>query len=230
MRLSEIAVPIISSNKGIIGVIDSEHPEVDFFTQIDLGILTTIASMTSSKLQQIRSKVELEDHKESLQEKINEQTDQLNEIIRELQYRNEELKEKEKEKAILLKEIHHRVKNNLQIVSSLLSLQSSYVENKKAFLDCQLRILSMSAIHEQLYLKDHFGYIDMNSYIEDLCLRLPTSMLQVEEITFCFDVQDLSFDIDTAVPIGLIITELITNSLKHAFKGADGKDYCKIGF
>lgn len=226
LRFSEISVPIISSNNEVIGVIDSEHPELNFFSQIDLEILTTIASMTSSKLQQIGYKEELEEHKTSLQETIHQQTQQLQQIIRKLQETNEELKEREKEKAILLKEIHHRVKNNLQIVSSLLSLQSSYVENlddKKAFLDCQNRILSMSAIHEQLYLKDHFGYIDMKSYIEDLCMRLQTSMVHKKEITFCFDIQNLSFDIDTAVPIGLIITEVITNSLKHAFVEPDGK-------
>jgi two-component sensor histidine kinase/putative methionine-R-sulfoxide reductase with GAF domain len=233
IRLSEISVPIISSNQQVIGVIDSEHPELDFYGQIDLEILTTIASMSSSKLQQISYKVELEEHKASLQGTIIEQTQQLKQIIRKLKDTNEELVEKEKEKAILLKEIHHRVKNNLQIVSSLLSLQSSYVENvddKKSFLDCQNRILSMSAIHEQLYLKDHFGYIDMKSYIEDLCLRLQTSMVHKKEITFCFDVQNLSFDIDTAVPIGLIITELITNSLKHAFTEPDGKIIVHLAF
>lgn len=128
------------------------------------------------------------------------------------------LKEKEK----LLKEIHHRVKNNLQIVSSLLRLQSEKIPDKK-YLDMvtvsQNRIASMALVHEMLYSSRDLGRIEMKAYIERLCHGIYQSFFKPGlAVNFKFEIEEqIFFEIDHLVPIGLILNEIISNSLKYAF-------------
>lgn len=133
------------------------------------------------------------------------------------------LKAANEEKATLLKEIHHRVKNNLQIVSSILNLQRSYVDDDKTLLvlkESQDRIRSMAAIHENLYKSKDLSSINLANYVPKLVGELIDSYSQVtpKQITFIGDIVDLNLEIDKAIPCGLIINELVTNSIKHAFK------------
>lgn len=126
------------------------------------------------------------------------------------------------DKAVLLKEIHHRVKNNLQVISSLLGLQSISIENKKAkdaIQESRSRVHSMSLIHQNLYKKDNPTGIEMAPYIEKLCQDLiQTYSIGETDIVLDQNVQsELILDVETVVPIGLIINELLTNSLKYAF-------------
>jgi len=125
------------------------------------------------------------------------------------------------EKDTLLKEIHHRVKNNLQVVSSLLRLQSNTTENEGALgalKESQSRVQSMSLIHQSLYQKDNLTGVQMKGYLEKLCGDLlQTYSLTEDKITLEMDVQDLNLDVDSVVPIGLIVNELITNAVKYAF-------------
>ncbi|MGC9516865.1 MAG: PAS domain S-box protein [Methanomicrobiales archaeon] len=125
------------------------------------------------------------------------------------------------EKDLLLKEIHHRVKNNLQIISSLLNLQSTFIDDSAAyevFRESQNRVKSMAMIHEQLYQSKDLSHINFSDYIKSLVSGLLSSYtINPEQIKINIDVRDISMDINTAVPCGLIINELITNSLKHAF-------------
>ena len=135
---------------------------------------------------------------------------------------NEELlKSSLNEKEILLKEIHHRVKNNLQIISSILNLQSESIEDKYAlelFNESQARINSMALIHERLYRSSQFEYVDFSSYLRDLTNYLISShQTSLHNIDVNMDIKDVNLNIDTAVPCGLIINELIINSIKHAF-------------
>ena len=125
------------------------------------------------------------------------------------------------EKEILLKEIHHRVKNNLQIINSLLSLQSAQIEDSRVgsvFHDSQNRVRSMALIHDMLYHSDSLSYIKFAEYIQDLVdymcqvYQVDTAIIRME-----IEAQEISLDIDTAVPCGMILTELISNALKHAF-------------
>jgi PAS domain S-box-containing protein len=129
------------------------------------------------------------------------------------------------EKELLLKEIHHRVKNNLQVIHSILSLQSRYVESPeiiKMIEESQDRIKSMSFIHEYLYQSDDLSKIDMNHYIEKLCEYLHLSYSGSDkDIKIKMDCQNVKVDIQIATPCGLIINELVSNSLKHAFKDQD---------
>jgi len=145
----------------------------------------------------------------------------------------EQVKASLQEKEVLLKEIHHRVKNNLQVISSLLSLQSSYIEDRK-FLgvldDSQHRVRSMALIHEKLYQSANLAQIDFGDYIRELASYLLQSQdTHLRGITLNVQVTDTFLDIDTAVPCGLIINELVSNSLKHAFpKGQNGEIFIKM--
>lgn len=126
------------------------------------------------------------------------------------------------EKEVLLREIHHRVKNNMQVISSLLRLQARYVKDNKLsamFKDSEYRIRSMALIHEKLYNSKDMSHIDFGDYVKNLCSGLFSSYgVNKREIRFNVDTANISLGIDTAIPCGLVINELISNSLKYAFK------------
>ena len=134
---------------------------------------------------------------------------------------NGELTQKNNEVQTLLREIHHRVKNNLQIISSLLRLQARRVVDEgaiEALRTGQSRVRSMAMLHERLYQGDTLKSIPMRSYLSDLVQSLFDAYRTDEDrITLTTDFDDVTLDIDTAVPIGLIANELITNTLKYAF-------------
>ncbi len=133
----------------------------------------------------------------------------------------QELSASLKEKEILLKEIHHRVKNNMQVISSLLSLQSKTIPDKhtqEIFDESRNRIRSMALIHEKLYRSKDLFNIDFESYVRDLLNNLMISYdLKGRSIETKVDIQDISFDINSAISLGLIINELASNAYKHAF-------------
>lgn len=123
------------------------------------------------------------------------------------------------EKEFLLKEIHHRVKNNLQIVISLLNTQSQYLNDpsaQQAINDSQRRVHSMSLIHQRLYQNDNLSAINMENYVRELIYFLKDSF-DAEKIRFTMNVASVEFDVSQAVPIGLILNETITNAIKYAF-------------
>ena len=135
----------------------------------------------------------------------------------------EQIKSTLREKEILLKEIHHRVKNNLQTISSLLSLQSGYIKDKQAlrvFKNSQERVRAMALIHEKLYQSSDLAEIDFNGYVQSLVRYLFDSVsLKSEQIRLKIEIEDVALDINTSMPLGLIINELVANSFKHAFPG-----------
>ncbi len=134
--------------------------------------------------------------------------------------KNRLLREQNKEKEFLLKEIHHRVKNNLEIVSSLLALQTAQTSDPtvvSAMRESQNRVHSMSMIHQRLYQKEHLSSIEMKDFLNNLGDHVLESFGKVGHITIIYQMQELYLDVDTAVPLGLIVNELITNSLKYAF-------------
>lgn len=126
-----------------------------------------------------------------------------------------------REKEMLLKEIHHRVKNNLQVISSLLSLQSRHVTNKDAlamFIESRGRVRSMALVHELLYGSHDIAHIDFSEYIDRLTSALFKAYhTDAQRIQISIDVKGVSLGIDLAIPCGLIINELTSNALKHAF-------------
>lgn len=133
-----------------------------------------------------------------------------------------------KEKEILLREIHHRVKNNLQVISSLLSLQSRFVHDeaaKAAVNEGQNRVKSMALIHQKLYQHDNLMGVDLLDYVQSLVSGLKSAYaVEPDQVTVHYDVDQLRLDVDTIIPIGLILNELISNTFKYAFPDqSDGK-------
>ena len=126
-----------------------------------------------------------------------------------------------KEKEVLLQEVHHRVKNNMQLISSLLNLQSSQIKDKKALealKSSQNRVRSMALIHERVYQSKDFARVNFSDYAQSLSSHLLSSYgIDPQVIKLNLDIKDVFLDINTAIPCSLIINELVSNSLKHAF-------------
>lgn len=149
----------------------------------------------------------------------------LREKNNEIAAANEKLEVSLSEKELLLKEIHHRVKNNLQLVISLLSLQSDKFKSKELdeFLESGTgRILSMALIHENLYQTDNVAFIEFREYAESLIQSIIASMADEEYVSYTVKAEDITFDIQRAIPLGLILNELVVNTIKHNYK--PGKD------
>jgi two-component sensor histidine kinase len=145
----------------------------------------------------------------------------------------EQLKVSLQQKEVLFQEIHHRVKNNLQLVSSLLDLQSQQIDDPEIFAlfqASQSRIKSMALIHEELYQFEHLEGINFINYIENLTYHLiQTYAIHPESIILQLNIdQRVNFDLSTAIYCGLILNELISNALKHAFTGNSHKGHIWI--
>lgn len=145
----------------------------------------------------------------------------------------EQIRASLQEKEVMLKEIHHRVKNNLQVVSSLLKLQAGYIDDKRiveVFKESQNRVSAMALIHEKLYQSEDLAKTNFSEYIQSLVTALFRSYsAHSRAIQLRLDVQDVRLSIDTAIPCGLIINELVSNALKYAFPvGEPGEIYIKL--
>jgi len=139
-----------------------------------------------------------------------------------------------KEKEVLLQEIHHRVKNNMQIISSLLSLQSNHTGSEEAtevLKESRGRVKSMAMIHEKLYHSPNLSLLNMEEYLNNLVRDILRSYSSVSSnITANIDVEEIYLNIDTALPMGLIVNELVSNSIKHAFPDGNGNINVKLEY
>lgn len=146
---------------------------------------------------------------------------ELAQINKQIQSQNIVIEQSLKEKEILLKEIHHRVKNNLQIITSMLSLQISKTnsEDSKFILnEAKQRIASIALTHQMLYQKGNFSSLQLNDFISKLILQIESTISQNNvSITLNIQPNNTSVNIDTAIPLGLIVNEILTNCFKHAF-------------
>lgn len=142
-------------------------------------------------------------------------------VYTEQKLKNKLLTQALKEKEILLKEVHHRVKNNMQVISSILNLQSSYVKDSYALSllkDCQNRIKSMAFIHESLYQNKNLTEVNFAEYISSLTKNLVHSYsTEIKNIKLLLNLKNVYLNLDASISCGLILNELISNSLKYAF-------------
>ncbi len=161
--------------------------------------------------------------------KANRQLEALN---ADLANKNHLLDKRNAENELLLKEIHHRVKNNLELVSSLLALQSAQIDDpgtRKAMQEGQNRVQSIGIVHQKLYQGENLGAIEMKDYFINLGDSVLDSFGIQQRVTIECAMDKLDLDIDAAVPLGLIVNELLTNSLKYAFPaGQQGKVQIKL--
>ncbi len=192
---------------------------------IEIESKPTIIEYNNQKVIQVVFR-DISVEKKLLQEKQRvQQAEEVNlELKTEMLERKEaeiRLKKSLLEKEVLLKEVHHRVKNNMQIISSILNLQSSNINDpgiKRLFEESQDRIKSMALVHENLYRTKDFANIDFDSYITSLIENMYRSYdVDSRRITYDLDLDKVQLNIDLAIPCGLIINELISNSIKHAF-------------
>jgi len=153
--------------------------------------------------------------------------------ISELKKAEAEVKASLDEKEILLKEVHHRVKNNLQVISGLLNLQAHHISDHDAreiYKESQNRVITMGLIHEELYQAKDLAHVDFAAYIQNLATNLFVSYgVRPEKVDLVLDTEHIEMVVDTAIPCGLIVNELITNSLKHGFPG-DLTGEIRVGF
>lgn len=140
----------------------------------------------------------------------------------EIRLRTQEISKQNEEKSLMLKEIHHRVKNNLQIISSLLNLHADTIQDPRVhglFEDLRHRVNSMALIHEKMYQSKNLVNIDIAGYIDELTRTLIDAYDSNKSIRLKSDIGHIEFKIDTIVPLGLILSEIVSNSLKYAFEG-----------
>lgn len=193
------------------------------------GLVVVGRDITERKL----AEAELKKYQESLEVLVKKRTAELAKANASLQTEIlERVRAEEKvlaslrEKEILLKEIHHRVKNNLQIISSLLELQCEYIHDEqplRLFRESQDRIKTMALVHERLYASADIASISVCEYLKSLATQLVNSYMADPEYTdLKFDVSDFCLGIEEAIPCGLIVNELVSNSLKHAFPERSG--------
>lgn len=191
-------------------------------------------SITRDITDRKQTESELENHRRNLEFLVAERTKALEREIAENKAVQVELADSLKEKELLLKEVHHRVKNNMQVISSLLNIQAETTGNEvfaTLLGESQQRIKSMALIHENLYQSDNLLEIDFEDYINMLANSL-CRFYSIPGVSVSLDIQvdNVALDIETAVPCGLIINELISNSLKHAFKGREGRGTIFVTF
>lgn len=147
-------------------------------------------------------------------------------LLEKISLQNTELEKRNHEKEILLKEIHHRVKNNLQIIVSLLNLQSAkFMDDRflKAFSETKNRVISMSLVHQKMYQNVNFKGVPFQDYL-DLIFDNNGTLFETEQLTVKFEnnvPENLNLEIETAIPLGLILNELISNSYKYAFESVE---------
>lgn len=155
------------------------------------------------------------------------------EIISNLKETNKELKQANDEKTVMLQEIHHRVKNNLQVVISLIKLQTQSIDDQKTintFDELKMRLISIARMHEMMYLSDKINKINFKIYVEELSEMILQSTDTTREVKLNVDTNVDHISAEGIVPLALMLNELITNSIKHAFETSDTKNEINVSF
>ncbi len=196
-------------------------------TQVGMdGTGSAIIAIARDATERKQTEDELKRYRDRLEMLVHKRTQELEQEIGEHKRTENQLRISLDEKELLLKEVHHRVKNNMQVVSSLLHIQTETIEDPAVIAmlnESQNRIRSMALIHESLYQSDNLLQIDFDDYLRLLTGKL-NRIYETPGVSVAIEIEsrDVQLDIERAVPCGLIVNELVSNSLKHAFKGRDG--------
>ena len=230
MPNSLLFTPMMIGEK-IIGVITVQSFKKQAYQPYHLDILRTLGTYTAIALENAYLYENMEEKVKERTKEVVKQKEEIKQKNNELINRSNQIEESLKEKEVLLKEIHHRVKNNLQIISSLLGFQSDKIKTpdlKFLFSESRSKISAIAQVHEKLYQSDNLSEVDIDDYLFSLYSSI-ISILEVKNtnIQFNYKKSNLFLDIDTSVPLGLIFNELITNSIKYAFP-QNGKDEIKV--
>jgi two-component sensor histidine kinase len=200
---------------------DGRHYNVFDFPFKDVDGTSLILEVGIDITERKRAEEEIQKLNRELEQRVNERTIQLAAANSELHASEAHLRAALQEKELLLKEIHHRVKNNLQIVHSMLNLQSMYIKDQQVIellKESKNRVHSMALIHEKLYQSESLARIDLPEYVQSLVANLFLSYgVSDKAITPIIEVENVKLNIDTIVPCALILNELVSNALKHAF-------------
>lgn len=211
---SEIEVPMKIGDQ-TIAVISSEHPEKNFYSTFHIKLFEVVASIAVGTLIRIFEKEELEAVKDRLESIVERKTTDLDRVIDTISDQYVELKHQNKKQEELIQEVHHRVNNNLQVISSLIKL---YLPNSKngefvALKSLSNRIQTMALIHQNMYKSFEMNHVDLNSYVRDLMDHLKS---QNNQVYVTFDIQSNveHISLSILVPFGLFITELMAEWIK----------------
>lgn len=184
---------------------DEKHSILEVINYV-LSFIVTIAILYQNNIKSADSKLQL-----------GEQFAQNNQML-------DKLRSTVREKEVLLAEVHHRVKNNLAIISGMLNLRRN-LGNKTnvdaVLLECSNRVVSMALVHEKLYKTGDLNNIPFHDYVNDLCYDIHHTIVGDKQIQLVLELDNLYLNIDKAIPVGLIINEVVTNSIKHAFVDKD---------
>jgi len=180
--------------------------------------------------ERVRAEAELEQYRHHLEELVQQRTSDLEDaraaalsLMEEANLQRQAAEEALAEKVVLLREVHHRVKNNLNTVATMLYFQAKEVNDARtlaAFQESQNRIQSMARLHEHLYRSKNLTTVDMKGYLSDLVMDLGQSLGEMT-VPVQLETEGMMLDVDRAVPCGLLINELVSNALKHAFRDQD---------
>jgi PAS domain S-box-containing protein len=231
---SYVSMPIYFEGKTIGAIGISSFLKKSAFTEVELKLLEIVAQQIELAINNAAHAEALRESNVLLEAKVLERTMELTrtntELRREITKRKKvekQLKSSLKDKEVLLKEVYHRVKNNLQVISSLLELQSDFIEDEKVvkmLAETQDRIISMAFIHEQLYESSDMATLDFDEYISTLVSNFVDSYgISTKDIKINTNICKTELSIDRAIPCGLLINEILSNCLKHAFPDKRGE-------
>jgi len=222
---------IVVSGTGIIAdAVEALHYGAWDYLLKPIEELSVLIHAIMNALEKARLRQENVDYQRHLERMVTDRTSELRKKTDSLEQEiilrketEEKLKVSLQEKEVLIQEIHHRVKNNMAVITSLLGLKEESftdIDIKQMLRDIQQRIKSMALVHEKLYGSNNLKYISVKEYISDLLNDLIVSYNnQQQNISWQLHIEDLPFTLDLLIPLGLITNEILTNSIKHAFDG-----------
>lgn len=227
---SVLILSIIQFNLSSLGVLPY-YPITDHVLKIgsvfeivllSLGLANRINVLKTEKEASQSQALQLINEKKSFVENQNSQLEfMVAERTQTLEIRNEIISKKNEEKSIMMREIHHRVKNNLQMINSMIRIQSRYTNTKNSLKEVERRIHTMALLHEKMYQSENLIEINIKEYIQSILVDLLSIYNVGEKITYEIKTSDFLYNTETVLYLGLLINELLTNALKHSLKNKE---------